>query len=229
MVANNQGISHLARRAGAQPLCRNRKAHMSVAIDRFRADPGTMRVCTRCAAALAKLEELDSKRQFKRGWQARLMGQGRICGYDAAHREAFDAGWDKADSQMVRLVTETEDAALERPGGCGAAREALRAAVNRALANGSPAIVERRRTREFEHYPGCRGDVANCSGCALTDERQDAPNYAAWPLVYLENGRAIPSKWRAAFAYQQASENAAYADNIRAAIARYGVRWSDEA
>ena len=43
-------------------------------------------------------------------------------------------------------------------------------------------------TREFQHYDGCKhNDPDNCSACALTDLRQDSPNYAAWPLAYMEN------------------------------------------
>ena len=279
MVANNQGISHLARRAGAQPLCRNRKAHMSVAIDRFRADPGTMRVCTRCAAALAKLDELDSKCAIAALERPGGCGAARIQAGTISHGtlrsedliEAFASelaclapsefegarqllaeaqryldGCPVSEDEASELVNDLMDALnefapegmyfgahegdgadfgfwhvdgeeddremdesihqLERPGGCGAFR----------------------RTGEFEHYPGCRGDVANCSACALTDERQDAPNYAAWPLVYLEHGRVIPAKWRVTFERELASENVAYAANIRAAIARYGIRWSDE-
>lgn len=34
-------------------------------------------------------------------------------------------------------------------------------------------------TSEFSHYAGCNGrDPDNCSACALTDTRQDAPNYS---------------------------------------------------
>ena len=55
-------------------------------------------------------------------------------------------------------------------------------------------------TSEFQHYDGCNlNDPDNCSACALTDERQDAPNYAGWPMVYIENHRVSPAKWREAF------------------------------
>jgi hypothetical protein len=84
-------------------------------------------------------------------------------------------------------------------------------------------------TREFEHYDGCkRNDPDNCSACALTDTRQAAPNYAAWPLAYMENRRTIPAKWRAAFKAELArTDNPAYVANIRAKIEQYGVTFSD--
>ena len=84
-------------------------------------------------------------------------------------------------------------------------------------------------TSEFAHYPGCGGkDVDNCSACALTDTRQDKPNYSAWPLAYMENGRAIPAKWRNAFKAEMVREdNAAYAANVKATMERCGVRFSD--
>jgi hypothetical protein len=84
-------------------------------------------------------------------------------------------------------------------------------------------------TREFEHYQGCRfRDPDNCSACALTDTRQESPNYAAWPLAYMENGRAIPAKWRNAFKAEMIREdNPAYAANVRHTVERLGVRFTD--
>jgi hypothetical protein len=80
-------------------------------------------------------------------------------------------------------------------------------------------------TREFEHYDGCQGDVENCGACALTNQRQDSPNYAAWPLSYMSNRRTIPAKWFDAFCRELQSNNRAYVDNIRKHIAEYGVRF----
>ena len=84
-------------------------------------------------------------------------------------------------------------------------------------------------TSEFRHYDGCNGrDPDNCSACALTDTRQDAPNYAGWPLAYMENRRTIPAKWRKAFDDELASsDNHAYADNLRRHIATHGARFSN--
>lgn len=82
-------------------------------------------------------------------------------------------------------------------------------------------------TNEFLHYPGCKGkDPDNCSGCALTTGGPEGPNYSAWPLVYMENNRAIPAKWRAAFEREMTREdNPAYAQNVRATMERLGVRF----
>ncbi len=83
-------------------------------------------------------------------------------------------------------------------------------------------------TREFQHYPGCRHrDPDNCSACALTDTRQDAPNYSSWPNAYIENKRAIPAKWRDAFKAELKSENTTYAENIISNIEKHGVRFTD--
>lgn len=83
-------------------------------------------------------------------------------------------------------------------------------------------------TREFEHYPGCRfRDIDNCQACALTNEKQESPNYSAWPLAYMENHRTIPAKWREAFKRELASQNVAYAQNVKRTMDRLGVRFSD--
>jgi hypothetical protein len=84
-------------------------------------------------------------------------------------------------------------------------------------------------TREFEHYPGCRlRDPDNCSGCALTHGGEEGPNYAAWPLVYMENNRTIPAKWRKAFERELArTDNPAYVENLKRTMAKHGVRFSD--
>ena len=84
-------------------------------------------------------------------------------------------------------------------------------------------------TNEFSHYPGCRHrDPDNCSGCALTDTRQDVPNYSSWPLAYMENERTIPAKWREAFHAELCrTDNAPYVANLNRTMRCYGVRFSD--
>lgn len=84
-------------------------------------------------------------------------------------------------------------------------------------------------TNEFKHYDGCKhNDPDNCSACALTDTRQERPNYAAWPLAYLENRRAIPTKWRDAFHQELArTDNLPYVANLHEKVAKHGVRFSD--
>lgn len=85
-----------------------------------------------------------------------------------------------------------------------------------------------RRTAEFNHYDGCgHNDPDNCSGCALTDLRQDSPNYSGWPLVYMENGRTIPAKWKSAFFDELTSDNKAYAANLVKHVQECRVRFSD--
>lgn len=84
-------------------------------------------------------------------------------------------------------------------------------------------------TNEFTHYVGCnRRDTDNCGACALTDERQATPNYAGWPLAYMENRRTIPAKWRGAFKAELArTDNPSYRANLAATLARMGARFSD--
>lgn len=84
-------------------------------------------------------------------------------------------------------------------------------------------------TREFEHYDGCsRNDPDNCGACALTDTRQNRPNYSSWPLVYMSNRRAIPATWKAAFFEELArTDNLLYRDNLVAHVVKYGARFSD--
>ncbi len=83
--------------------------------------------------------------------------------------------------------------------------------------------------REFEHYDGCNhNDPANCAACALTDTRQEAPNYSAWPLAYMENHRPIPAKWRIAFWSEfDRTDNDLYVANLHKTHARHGARFTD--
>lgn len=79
-------------------------------------------------------------------------------------------------------------------------------------------------THEFDHYDGCKHrDPDNCSGCALTTGGEEGPNYAGWPLAYMANKHTIPAKWFSAFERELASDNRAYADNIKKHIVQYGV------
>ena len=88
--------------------------------------------------------------------------------------------------------------------------------------------VPARRTSEFHHYEGCRmRDPDNCSGCALTSGGFEGPNYSGWPLVYIENHRVIPAKWREALARELKSKNLAYSNNIIAQIEKHGLAFSD--
>lgn len=59
-MVNNQGIMHAARQMGGEPLCRNRNAHMSTTIEKFRDEP---RRCKRCEARVLKMDILRHKRE----------------------------------------------------------------------------------------------------------------------------------------------------------------------
>jgi hypothetical protein len=63
-MTNNQGIDHIASSVGGFPFCRNRKAHLSISVERYRADEGTglHRYCARCVAYLAKRDAIIARR-----------------------------------------------------------------------------------------------------------------------------------------------------------------------
>ena len=85
-----------------------------------------------------------------------------------------------------------------------------------------------RKTSEFSHYDGCgHKDPDNCSGCALTNLRQTEPNYSAWPLVYMENHVAIPTKWKGPFLRQFQSKNRPYALNLLRVVREEGAKFTD--
>lgn len=85
-------------------------------------------------------------------------------------------------------------------------------------------------TFEFSHYAGCRNrDPDNCGGCALTKGGASGPNYAAWPLAYMENRRVIPAKWIEAFKREMQSTNRAYGENVQATAARMGAEFDNGA
>lgn len=75
-------------------------------------------------------------------------------------------------------------------------------------------------TGEFSHYPGCKGDVDNCSACALTTptmiDGKKGINYSAWPLSYLRNNRDIPQKLMIYLKVELNSDNSAYVNNLKA-------------
>lgn len=65
-------------------------------------------------------------------------------------------------------------------------------------------------------------EVENCGRCALTSGDEDGPNYAGWARLYVEARKAVPEKWRTAFARELASDNKAYATALRRSIASFG-------
>lgn len=77
---------------------------------------------------------------------------------------------------------------------------------------------------EFSHYKGCRfKDPDNCSGCALTTGGDEGPNYAGWPIAYLQNGRLIPKKWMGALKNElNRTDNLAYTENLKTQLKKRG-------
>ncbi len=77
----------------------------------------------------------------------------------------------------------------------------------------------------------------NCGACVLNgyeprwvdrsehNTATDGPNYAGWARIYVEAGRAIPEKWRAAFA-DQGKDNRAYYDALGRSLVSFGVRFT---
>jgi hypothetical protein len=74
-------------------------------------------------------------------------------------------------------------------------------------------------TSEFKHYGSGhskhRADLDNCSACALMFA-EHAPNYAGWPLAFLDNGRTIPERYLPALKEELArTDNEAYVNNLK--------------
>jgi hypothetical protein len=76
----------------------------------------------------------------------------------------------------------------------------------------------------------------NCGACRLDgydDSRADShgklsPDYAAWTRVYVQAGRPIPQRYRAAFiAELNDAENTGYAAALARDVATFGVRFTD--
>lgn len=74
----------------------------------------------------------------------------------------------------------------------------------------------------------------NCGACMLNgyhdaqfarDEQTDIqPNYAGWARVYVEAGKTIPAKYRAAFISELDEENRAYAEALRTDVRTFGLK-----
>lgn len=63
-MCNNQGIMHAAYSVGGQPLCKNRNAHMSTSIERFRSEPLK---CKRCKAKVEKMDAIKARKAAQIG------------------------------------------------------------------------------------------------------------------------------------------------------------------
>lgn len=80
---------------------------------------------------------------------------------------------------------------------------------------------------EFTHYQGCRfKDPDNCSACALLNAGEEGPNYAGWPLAFIQAGRAIPCKYRKALAKELSrTDNMRYVENLKSKLDSIGFEW----
>lgn len=70
---------------------------------------------------------------------------------------------------------------------------------------------------EFTHYGHhpSRKDLDNCSACALLYAECE-PNYSAWPLSFIQNGRQIPTKYYAALKKElNRTDNDLYVENLK--------------
>lgn len=105
----NQGIAHLAFRAGAQPFCKSRRAHIVVAA----ADAAKWgAVCKRCAATLLKMAARTAKASTPKPqigaerWTAEHISYKRWCDMARAR------GWTGEDgNDGLREFCEPEEAA----------------------------------------------------------------------------------------------------------------------
>lgn len=79
---------------------------------------------------------------------------------------------------------------------------------------------------EFNHYNGCRGkDKDNCSACALLNADHNGPNYAGWPLSFLQSGRKIPDRYLAALSKElKCTDNDAYVENLKQKLVEAGYK-----
>ena len=59
-MVKNQGIAHLANKAGGFPACRNKQAHISVSRERFKLE---LKPCKKCSSILAKLEAREKGKE----------------------------------------------------------------------------------------------------------------------------------------------------------------------
>lgn len=76
---------------------------------------------------------------------------------------------------------------------------------------------------EFTHYTGCRyKDIDNCSACALLNAGEEGPNYAGWPIAFIQSGRRIPNKYKNALEKElQRTDNIPYVENLKRLLGDY--------
>lgn len=97
----NQGIAHLAFKAGGDPFCKSRRAHIVVAI----ADRAGWPICKRCAAKAEKMAPAKPKIGAER-WTAEHISYKKWCDLARAR------GWSgEGDADGLRAHCEPEEAA----------------------------------------------------------------------------------------------------------------------
>ncbi len=79
---------------------------------------------------------------------------------------------------------------------------------------------------------------ANCGACVLggyhdldddEHDRRDGPNYSGWARIYVEAGRTIPRKWKAAFLRElDRTDNALYLAALVRDIQTWGITFAPE-
>jgi hypothetical protein len=132
--------------------------------------------------------------------ESRLDYERRYCddpGQEYEHKRVYTA-WDEAEKRKLRAISIR--LLIEHGGHPGRYSEHCAACV---LSGYSP------KYRRDENY----------------EPERDGPDYAGWARVYVEAQRAIPAKWRNAFA-DQGKDNRAYYDALGRSIMSFGVRFA---
>jgi hypothetical protein len=77
---------------------------------------------------------------------------------------------------------------------------------------------------EFRHYDhGPQLDMENCSACVLLHADHRGPNYAGWPLAFMQSGRRIPTRYHDALLSEcDRTDNPAYVENLKTKLKEAG-------
>jgi len=95
-MVNNQGIIHAAYSDGGQPICKNRNAHMSSEIAKFRTYGASQ--CKRCAAKLVKMDAVKAKKEMK----ALEIGRANLAAHSKAQIDFTFNVWAKMTDLEAR-------------------------------------------------------------------------------------------------------------------------------
>lgn len=81
---------------------------------------------------------------------------------------------------------------------------------------------------EFTHYghKPSQKDLNNCGACALLYAGKEGPNYAGWPLAFIQNGRSIPIKYHEALKKElNRKDNDLYINNLKNKLNDIGFKF----